>query len=638
MLEALGGLLIMRTTAAGRPVLHQSNAIPYAAGTLLALGALAALVADRRDSLAQAVFVRALDAVLLLVEPLWNSYQQYGVSPSGNWGNVNYQVGTIRAADGYVMAYTPAPLHWDLLCTGLIDRPDLLARPEFASVEARALNIEELRSELAEWFSARTREDIFRQALEILLPFGAFLRPEEQLSDPQNKARGVFRRWGPDSRVIDLNLPFPWDATPLPPRRPLEKAKSARQTAGPLAGLRVAEMGAAWAGPLAGRFLRGLGADVIQVEPPTRFDANTWGMSPSADDSASPTSIRAASNFAAGKRSVVIDARQSAGNAALQAILQSSDVLLVNLSARVLPQLGLDDRVLRDRLPHLSVVQMTGYGSKGPYAHFPAYGIALEAQSGLWASSLGPNGEPLLVDSCMSDPVAGMFAAIAVVAERLGLGRAPARHLDLSERECILWLQGDSFADRGRIDSAVPPSEGPTPVQCADGWLIVIATASGDFEPLSLDNDESGGRLQRDVIHEVASSGGMAVPVRSAAEVAKDPGLIGTALLPVKYPGVGWRLAVSSGLGFERSTLDEPGVPATPGANSSEVLAECGWTDSQIDAVRDELLASHTDGNQDRVMALVSDVRIWERTNAIISYDPDFQQYLDQIGEATEGG
>ena len=95
---------------------------------------------------------------------------------------------------------------------------------------------------------------------------------------------------------------------------------------------------------------------------------------------------------------------------------------------------------------------------------------------------------------------------------------------------------------------------------------------------------------------------------------------------------------MSSGLGFERSNRDEPGVPAAAGANSSEVLAECGWTDSQIDAVRDELLASHTDGNQDRVMALVSDVGLWERTNAIVSYDPDFQQYLDQIGEATEDG
>src|SRR3954464_13572905 len=47
---------------------------------------------------------------------------------------------------------------------------------------------------------------------------------------------------------------------------------------GPLAGLRVIELGGMLAGPFAGRLLGDLGADVIKVEPPRKpYSIREWG-------------------------------------------------------------------------------------------------------------------------------------------------------------------------------------------------------------------------------------------------------------------------------------------------------------------------------------------------------------------------
>ena len=450
VLEALGGVLIMRGDAEGRPVPQRSNAIPHAAGILLALGALAALKADERDGERQIVWVNALESVLLLVEGIsFGSYQDHGVSPSGKWGEVNYQIGILPAADGYVMAYTPAPIHWQLLCEVLVQRPDLQERPEFATVDDRALHIEELRRELSPWASEHTRLELFRQAQELFIPFGAFLRPDEQMSDPQNVHRKVFVRRAEDpGGAIDLRLPFSW--LPARQRRAAPRQPDTASAEAPLAGMRVVDMGIIWAGPLAGRLFRNLGAEVIHIEVPGRFDptalrTTAGGATTSSAPPPPPTS--GTSRMSAGKRSVVLDASKPVGRAALLDLLRQSHMLLINMSARVLPNLDLRPEDLVKQFPQLTVLQMTGYGSEGPYKDYPAYGMSLEAQSGLWAFSVGPQGEPCLVDSSLSDPVAAMFAVTAAIAEQLQIGEPRRGHLDLSERECVLWLIGDKLAD-----------------------------------------------------------------------------------------------------------------------------------------------------------------------------------------------
>src|SRR5262249_33816478 len=142
------------------PVLHRSNAVSFTAGLLLAIGALSALVAHRRDGQPEVVRVRALDAVFLLTEGIWIAYPQLGLVPSAKWNTVNFQIGPMPAADGHVMAFMGGSA-LETFCSVVADRPELLARPEFATADARRYHIDELRTELDDWFRSRTRDEIF---------------------------------------------------------------------------------------------------------------------------------------------------------------------------------------------------------------------------------------------------------------------------------------------------------------------------------------------------------------------------------------------------------------------------------------------------------------------------------------------
>src|SRR5690606_40078766 len=85
---------------------------------------------------------------------------------------------------------------------------------------------------------------------------------------------------------------------------------------GPLAGVRVVELGSMYAAPTAGRMLRDFGADVVNVEDPQNGDfARQW----------QPSHEGLAIGYArlnSGKRSVGIDMRQPEGRADRKSVVK----------------------------------------------------------------------------------------------------------------------------------------------------------------------------------------------------------------------------------------------------------------------------------------------------------------------------
>jgi crotonobetainyl-CoA:carnitine CoA-transferase CaiB-like acyl-CoA transferase len=166
------------------------------------------------------------------------------------------------------------------------------------------------------------------------------------------------------------------------------------------------------AGPLATRHLADLGARVIKVE---RVDGGDFARGYDA-------AVRGlASHFVwlnRGKESLALDLKSDEGCALLHRLLARADVFLCNLGPGAAVRLGIDAAALRAERPELIVVEMSGYGSSGPYAGRPAYDLLVQGETGL-ASVTGSPEEPAKAGVPVADIGSGMYAFSATLAALL---------------------------------------------------------------------------------------------------------------------------------------------------------------------------------------------------------------------------
>src|SRR5947209_5942522 len=149
---------------------------------------------------------------------------------------------------------------------------------------------------------------------------------------------------------------------------------------GPLAGIRVVEIGVWVAGPAAGGILADWGADVIKIEPPAGDPARGFREMLGGDLPTNP--VFELDNRS--KRSVVLDLATPSGLASARGLIDGADVFLTNIRMGALERIGLGPSALRERNPGLVYAIITGYGLEGPDADRAAYDIAAYwARSGL---------------------------------------------------------------------------------------------------------------------------------------------------------------------------------------------------------------------------------------------------------------
>jgi crotonobetainyl-CoA:carnitine CoA-transferase CaiB-like acyl-CoA transferase len=225
----------------------------------------------------------------------------------------------------------------------------------------------------------------------------------------------------------------------------------------PLAGLRVLELTRAWAGPFVGRFLGALGADVVKVEGArspdgwrARLRMKYAGIEiPDGVDPATYTWDASALYNALNrnKRHLSLDLTRPDARELFLELAGVADLLIVNMTHRVLADFALEYDVLSARNPRLVLVNLPALGASGPYRAMPGYGILIEGMGG-FAARYGARDEPARTTATYyPDPVAGIHATVAALAalaarERTGRGS----QVDLSQQEAM-WLQlGEGLA------------------------------------------------------------------------------------------------------------------------------------------------------------------------------------------------
>src|SRR5579863_4147832 len=177
---------------------------------------------------------------------------------------------------------------------------------------------------------------------------------------------------------------------------------------GPLAGVKVIELGNAIAAPLCGSMLGYMGADVVKIEPPGRGDySRSWGDQVLAE---SPYFLQYNRN----KRSVAVDLKSRAGKDVLAKLIKRSDVLVENFRPGTMSKLGFSESRIRTLNPSLIHCAVSGFGQTGPYSQLGGYDSMIQAMSGVMAVTGEPDGDPLRVGAPITDIVAALAAAFSV--------------------------------------------------------------------------------------------------------------------------------------------------------------------------------------------------------------------------------
>ncbi len=180
----------------------------------------------------------------------------------------------------------------------------------------------------------------------------------------------------------------------------------------PLEDVRILAIEQYGAGPFGSLQLADLGADVIKIEnPATGGDVGRY-VPPfqEGEDSLFFES------FNRNKRSLSLDLRNPAGRRVFGDLVGTADAVYSNLRGDVPAALGITYKDLAPFKESIVCVSLSGFGTRGPRAHLPAYDYILQGLTG-WMSLTGdPEGPPTKSGLSLVDLSGGLVAALTMLA------------------------------------------------------------------------------------------------------------------------------------------------------------------------------------------------------------------------------
>ena len=483
------------------------------AGTLAAIAGVAALLhpAPHAGTLIDCAKQEALihlhwiDAV---------RFPNQGRSPSRLAPLATIVGGILPASDGYVQAAVREDHHWAAIAT-LLNHPEWVDDPRYATRAGRSARWREIAALLAAETRKLPTQHLHLRGRELGIPIAEVFSLASLRSDTDLAARGTWRRDGRESGLgsgssehatencsgsasaaihradamstLAGSLPR-WDtcvtACAQAAAATLAKASAAGNSARPLQGLRVLDLGWVAMGPYAGYLLSCLGAEVIHVASP-----HTGAMA--GVDKA--TYNYGFDTLNTGKTWVAIDLKQRAGVDLLRQLAARCDSVLENFRPGVSARLGIGYSMLSAAHPRLVMLSASTYGERHMPASYPGYAPVFAALAGLSDLTGDADGPPAEV----STPVDFFAGAVGVLGLLAGLHllRSTGRgcHIDFSAREAVLWSlshalgmieAGQHAATRcGNSHPALSP-HGVYPCAGDNRWLSIAIGSDGEWQRL----------------------------------------------------------------------------------------------------------------------------------------------------------
>jgi len=273
---------------------------------------------------------------------------------------------------------------------------------------------------------------------------------------------------------------------------------AAASSAGPLAGLKVVELGQLIAGPFAAKTLADFGAEVIKIEPPASGDL------PGGDPLRQWRLLHEGTSVwwevqSRNKQSVALDLKDPPSREWVRRLIDEADVLIENFKPGVMEAWGFDYPGLAARNPGLIMLRVSGYGQTGPYRDRSGFGVVAEAMGGLRHLTGEPGRVPVRVGVSIGDTLASLHGVIGVlmalqhrhasVSAEAPKGRGQVVDVALYEAvfNCMESLLPEYSAFgvvREAAGSALPGIAPTNAYHCSDGWVLIAGNGDSIFRRL----------------------------------------------------------------------------------------------------------------------------------------------------------
>jgi len=387
---------------------------------------------------------------------------------------------------------------------------------------------------------------------------------------------------------------------------------------GVLEGIRVVDFCRFVSGPFCTALLADMGADVIRIDKVGGSEDRFTG--PITPDGTGAAFLQLNRN----KRSLTLDPAHPAGREVVRRLVAHADVVAANMPADSLGAMGIDYATLRDIKPDIILMNITGFGSKGPYADRVGFDGIAQAMSGSTYLA-GPPGQPVKSNAPYADYGTAFLAALGTVGAILHRHRTgEGQVVECSLLGTALTLSNPAIIEQvtrglnrqgvfNRSCNSAPSDifrtqDGSVILQIVGEpmfrrWcrLLEVTEWIGDprfasdaarvvnFEVLHAKMAEwAVCRTTEEVISAMQRARIPCGPVLTPQQAFEDPHLQAVGFWKnVDYPGFEQEIPLASPpVDLSASPLTIRMRPPTPGEHSDEILLELGYTVREIDEMR----------------------------------------------------
>jgi crotonobetainyl-CoA:carnitine CoA-transferase CaiB-like acyl-CoA transferase len=361
---------------------------------------------------------------------------------------------------------------------------------------------------------------------------------------------------------------------------------------GPLAGLRVVDLGVVLAGPYTGTLLAELGADVIKVEIPQGDSFRRHGFP-----------------YIRGQRGIALNLRSEQGLAIFAELARSADVVIENYRPGVADRLGVGYQRLRELRTDIVSMSITAFGDRGPLRDEAGFDTVLQAMSGIMTAQ-GGTGEPVMLTLAVNDTATATLATLGICVAllhraRTGTGQQGSVSLAgtsaFLQCEELIRVAGRPAPITGGADFRGPGATDRF-YATADGWIRIQATALAertalltlaglaDWPATAEDTALAGvlagyfaGQQAADVCARLRAAGVPATRARPTSELPQNPQFQRWAIHQGISSGLGGELYASGRMArFSRTQRSDVLVPPGVGEHSEQILQELGLPQAEI--------------------------------------------------------